>query len=246
MTAERILGIVGGIGPESTLDYYRRLVDGWHERVGLGSHPRVIIDSVDSVSLLGPMMAGDVEPIRMAITTATDRLTAAGAGLGIIASVASHVVFREVASAAAIPMLSIVDATCREAIRSGVRRPAVFGTRVAVDGPYFAEPFEAAGIELVRPAEGDRQWIHDVYLGELVLGVFREATRDRLLAILRCMRRDEAVDGLILAGTELSVILPQTSYEDLPVLNAAAIHVDAAIDWLAGGSASPSFAPRIP
>jgi aspartate/glutamate racemase len=69
--------------------------------------------------------------------------------------------------------------------------------------------------------------------------VFRDATRARLLAILRSLRRDAGVDGLILAGTELSVILPEGTYEDVPVLNAAAIHVDAAIGWLADG-ASPA------
>lgn len=230
--AERILGVVGGIGPESTLDYYRRLVDGWHDRVGPDSHPRVIVDSIDSGSLIGPMVAGDLEPMRQGVTAAVGRLAAAGAGLGLIASVASHVVYRDVAAAAPIPMLSIVDATCREAIRADVRRPAVFGTRVAVDGAYFAEPFDSAGIQLVRPAERDRQWVHDVYLGELVHGVFRDATRDRLLAILASLRRERDVDGLILAGTELSVMLPMSTYEGLPILNSAAIHVDAAIDWL--------------
>jgi aspartate racemase len=154
----------------------------------------------------------------------------------LIASVATHVVYRAVSAAAPIPILSIVDATCREAIRADVRRPAVFGTRVAVDGAYFAEPFHSAGIELIRPAEGDRQWVHDVYLGELVQGVFHDATRDRLLAILTSLRRQQDVDGLILAGTELSVILPMSSYEGLPILNSAAIHVDAAIDWLNDGA----------
>jgi aspartate racemase len=236
MTADRILGVVGGIGPESTIDYYRRLVDGWHARVGLGSHPRVIIDSIDSAPLVGPMVAGDLVPIRAAVTLALERLAAAGAGLALIASVATHSVFRDVVAGARIPLLSIVEATCRAAVESGVRRPALFGTRVAVEGHYFAEPFEAVGIELVRPAEADRQWIHDAYMDQLVKGMFLDPTRDRLLGILGQLRRDTGVDGLILAGTELSIILPERAYDGIPVLNAAAIHVEEAIDWLADGS----------
>ncbi len=238
MSSERILGVVGGIGPESTIDYYRRLVDGWHHRVGSQSHPQVIIDSIDSGLLIAQMVAGDAGPMRLGIAAAIDRLASAGAGLGLIASVACHTVYGDVAPGARIPMLNIVDATCREAVRTGVRRPAVFGTRVAVDGAYLAEPFEAAGIELVRPAESDRQWIHDAYLSELVYGEFRDDTRDRLLGILRDLRRDEGVDALILAGTELSLILPESSYDGLPVLNSAAIHVNAAIDWLSGAASS--------
>ncbi len=134
-------------------------------------------------------------------------------------------------------MLSIVEATCRATAAAGVGRPALFGTRVSVEGAYFARPFDAAGIALVRPAEADRAWIHDVYLGELVQGVFRDGTRVRLLDILDGLMRSDGADGLILGGTELSLILPETAYLGVPVLNAAAIHVDEALDWLVGADA---------
>lgn len=230
---DRILGLIGGIGPESTLDYYRRLVDGWHARRGPGSHPPVVIVSIDSGPLIGPLVAGDLAPMTAAIADATDRLAAAGAGLALIGSVASHAVFDVVAARSPIPMLSIVEATCRATIALGAHHPAIFGTRVAVDGAYFARPFDAAGISLVRPSEADRQWIHDTYLGELVAGRFRDEVRQRMLAILAGLRRTAGVDALILAGTELSVLLPESAYDGLPVLNAAAIHVTEAIDWLA-------------
>ena len=233
--ADRILGLVGGIGPESTLDYYRRLLDGYHARVGPASHPPVLIDSLDGGPLIGPLMAGDPAPMAAAVRAGIERLAAGGAGLGLICSVAGHTVFDEVAASASIPLLSIVQATCRAAIAAGVRRPALFGTRVSVEGAYFARPFEAAGVELVRPSEADRGWIHDMYLGELVNGLFLDASRARLLAILGELRRTQGVDGLILGGTELSLILPDPAYDGVPVLNAAAIHVAEAIDWLVGG-----------
>src|SRR4029079_4171642 len=119
---------------------------------------------------------------------------AGGAGLAIVASVATHVVYNAVAPTAPIPMLSIVDATCRAVVASGARRPALFGTRVSVEGAYFARPFEAAGVELVRPAEPDRAWIQDAYLGELVAGVIRPETRARLLEILDGLIRTEGAD----------------------------------------------------
>ena len=236
---ERILGIVGGIGPESTIDYYRRLVDGWHSRVGPDSHPPLIVNSIDGGPLIGPMVAGNLEPMRAAITIAVHQLAAAGAGLALIASVATHSVFDKVAPAAPVPMLSIVDVTSRAALALGARRPAVFGTLVSVEGAYFAKPFDAAGIALVRPAAEDRRWIHDVYLGELVRGMFRAETRDRMVRILDGLVRSEGADAVILAGTELSVLLPGATYAGVPVLNAAAIHVDAALDWLAEANTGP-------
>lgn len=232
---DRMLGLVGGIGPESTLDYYRRLLDGYHERVGPASHPPVLINSLDGGPLIGPLVAGDPGPMAAAVRRGVEQLAAGGAGLGLICSVAGHTVFDEVAATAPIPLLSIVQATCRAAIAAGVRRPALFGTRVSVEGAYFAAPFEAAGVELVRPSDADRGWIHDMYLGELVNGMYLDASRDRLLAILGELRRTQGVDGLILGGTELSLILPDGAYDGVPVLNAAAIHVAEAIEWLTGG-----------
>ena len=233
--SERVLGLVGGIGPESTLDYYRRLVDGYHERVGPDSHPPLLINSLDGGPLIAPLVAGDAAPMAEAVRRGVDQLAAAGAGLGLLCSVAGHAAFEDVAASSPIPLLSIVEATCRAAIAQGIRRPALFGTRVSVEGAYFARPFEAAGIELVRPAPDDRQWIHDAYLGELVRGVLLDSTRSRLLAILDGLRRTTGADGLILGGTELSLILPEPAYEGVLVLNAAAIHVAAALDWLTGG-----------
>ena len=229
---ERILGLVGGLGPESTVDYYRRLIDGYHARVGPGAHPPVLINSLDGGPLITTMVAGDLGPLHAAVSQAVDQLAAAGAGLAMICSVASHQVFDDIAAKAPIPMLSIIEATCRATTAAGVERPVLFGTRMAVEGAFFARVFEEAGIDLARPDEPDRAWINDIYLGELVHGVFLDATRDRALEILTRLRRDDGIDGLILAGTELSVLLPNPSYAGVPVLNAAAIHVDEGLDWL--------------
>jgi aspartate racemase len=229
-----MLGIVGGIGPESTLDYYRRLIDGYHARRDPRSHPPVMINSLDSGSLIAGLVAGDLEPARRSVATAVEQLAAGGAGIALIASVATHSVFEMVAPAASIPMLSIVRATCRAALVSGIRRPAIFAPRVTMEGRFFARPFEAAGIALVRPAEPERAWINEIYLEELLRGVIREATRTRLLEILAQLRGSSGADGLILGGTELSLILPEPTYDGLPVLNAAAIHVAESIDWLLG------------
>ena len=231
----RILGVIGGIGPESTLDYYRRLIDGYHGRVGMASHPPVLIDSLDGGRLIPFIIAGDLEPVRAGVARAVEQLAAGGAGIALVASVATHVVYDLVAPHAPIPMLSIVEATCRAAVAVGVRRPALFGTRVSVEGVYFARPFEAAGIEIVRPPEPDRTWIHDAYVGELVAGTFRDETRSRMLDILAGLVQSDGADALILGGTELSLLLPEASYLGIPVLNAAAIHVSEALDWLTGG-----------
>src|SRR5882672_7969967 len=165
----RILGLVGGLGPESTLDYYRRLLDAFHARRGDVAHPRLLINSLDGGALIPHVVAGDLEPVRAGVAAGVAQLAAGGAGLAMICSVATHQVFDLVAPSAPIPMLSIIAATVRASEAAGIRRPALFGPRITTEGRFFARPFEAAGIDLIRPSEADRAWINDAYLHELLV-----------------------------------------------------------------------------
>lgn len=240
MSEQRILGIVGGIGPESTADYYRGLVARWRERGPADTYPSVIIDSLNSRAALGAMLGGDIQPTVQLFGASVDRLAGAGVGLALIASVMMHMAFEPVAAAAPIPMLSILDAMVAEAKRRAIRRPGVLGTRPTTEGSFFARPFEEAGIELVRPDEQDRAWIHQIYFDELVGGTFHDETRARLIAIVENMRQRSAIDGVILGGTELPLILREPSYAGVPVLDSIGIHVDAALDWLLDTGQPPS------
>src|SRR5262249_29751206 len=161
MAAERMLGIVGGVGPESTADYYRRLIGRWRVRGPGGTYPSILLDSLNSKPALDALLAGDLDPSVRLFDASIARLAGAGAQLGLIASVMMHLAFDRVAEAAPIPMLSILDALVDAARTSGIRRPGVVAARPTTEGEFFARPFEAAGIELVRPEEADRAFVHE-------------------------------------------------------------------------------------
>jgi len=234
MAAERMLGIVGGVGPEATADYYRRLIGRWRERGPAGTYPSILLDSLNSKPALDALLLGDLEPTVRLFDASVARLAAGGAQLGLIASVTMHLVFDRVAAAAPMPMLSILDALVTAARHGGIRRPGVVATRPTTEGKFFAEPFAAAGIELVRPEETDLSYVHEVYFGELVKGRFDDETRARLVDIIERMKTRHDIDAIILGGTELPLILEEPTYAGVPVLDATGVHVEAAVDWLVG------------
>jgi aspartate racemase len=229
-----MVGIVGGVGPESTADYYRRFIARWRERGPANTYPHVLVDSLNSRAALEAMLDGDIEPSVRLFRESVERLAGAGAGLAIVASVMMHMAFEPVAAKAPIPMLSILDALTDAARARGLRRLGVLGARPTVEGAFFARPFEAAGVSLVRPDEADRAWVHEIYFAELVRGQFRDEVRDRLVGMVEGLREREGIDGVILAGTELPLILRDQVYAGVPVLDSIAIHVETAIDWLLG------------
>src|SRR5215831_20440483 len=155
MAAERMLGIVGGVGPESTADYYRRLIGRWRERGPDGTYPSILLDSLNSKPALDVLLEGHLAPTVSLFDASVARLAGAGARLGLIASVMMHLAFDRVAATAPIPMLSILDALVDAACAGGIRRPGVLAPRPTTEGEFFARPFEAAGIELVRPEQDD-------------------------------------------------------------------------------------------
>jgi aspartate racemase len=232
VTGERLLGIVGGVGPESTIDYYRSIIAEYQRRRPDGSYPRLLINNVDAGAIFQRMVVNDAEGVAAFLVPAIRQLAAAGAQVALIASVTTHMGYEIARRSASIPLLSILDALCGAAVARGIRRPALFATRMTTEGRFFAEPFERAGIELIRPDEPDRAWINEMYFAELVHGVFHDASRARLIAIATALRDAHGIDGLILGGTELPLILREPTVAGVPVLDPTRIHVDAAVDWL--------------
>jgi aspartate racemase len=228
----RVLGIVGGTGPESTIDYYRRLITTWRERGPAGTYPRVIVDSVEGGAIVRLLGAGDRSAVAAEISAAVRELAAAGAGIALLASNATHLAFDEIEATAPIPLIHIVDSARDAAIRGGHSRLGLIGTRFVMEADLYPSRFGPAGIEIVLPTPAERALVHDRYMTELLAGVVLDRTRDELVSIVAAMRDRDSIDGVLLGGTELSLILPEAAYAGVPILNTAQIHIDAAIDWL--------------
>jgi aspartate racemase len=229
MAQMKTLGIVGGIGPESTVDYYRSLIRMWREQTMDGSAPSIIVNSIDLKKMLDLIAANKLSEVTAYLSGEIERL--AGADVGLLTANSAHIVFDELQSRSSIPLISIVEATREAAEGLGFSRLGLFGIRFTVQGRFYPDIFSKAGISLIVPQEDEQAYIDEKYMNELVNGVFLPETRDRLLTIADRLAKQEHVQGLILAGTELPLIL-RDSNPDIPLLDTTQIHVKAAINAL--------------
>ena len=223
----KTIGILGGIGPESTVDYYKLLLKRSPELGGSRS-PQIVINSVDFWAMRGRLEAGDDAGLADMIVRDLDVLARAGAGVAIIAANTPHMVFDRVQPRVAVPLVSIVDATREAAEAQGLRRLGLLGTRFTMLGTYYGDAFTKRGMAIVAPDRPDLDYVHDKYVGELVEGKFLDATRAGLVAVIERLRRNAGVDGIILGGTELPLILRDVPF-DLPLLDTTRVHVDAVL-----------------
>lgn len=220
---------MGGIGPESTIEYYRLTVALYRERTGDGSYPPVLIDSIDLTKMLDLIGAGRLAEVADYLLAEVERLARAGADFGVLAANTPHIVFDAILRRSPIPLISIVDATCQVAESRGLRRVGLFGTRFTMQAPFYPEGLTPSGIAVVVPSPAEQEYIHARYMGELVNGLLRPETRERLLAIVHRLKVEERIDGLILGGTELPLILRDEAQAGLPLLDTTRIHVEAIV-----------------
>jgi aspartate racemase len=226
----KTLGIVGGIGPESTIEYYRFILEGYRARVQAESAPHLIIDSLDVNHAIALLDANDLAGLTNYISAAVDRLARAGAEIALIAANTPHLVFDEVQRRSPIAMLSIVLAACDHARGLGLKRLGLLGTGFTMRARFFPDVFARAGLELITPRADEQALIHDKYIHELLKNQFLPETRTALIGIVERMHKDEGVEALLLAGTELPLILRGAEPEGLAFLDTTMIHVNAAVD----------------
>jgi len=225
----KTLGIIGGLGPESTIDYYQKIIALYRERTRNGSYPEFIVASVNLRKGLDFMDTDDLAGMADYLLQGISKLARAGADFGLISANTPHIVFDDVASKSPIPLISIVEATCAAAKTRNLKRLALFGTRYTMKATFYPKVFAREGIELLVPEPNDQDYIHDKYMNELVPGKFLAETRSGLLAIVDRMKAKSDIEGVILAGTELPLILRDPAHNRIPFLNTTKIHVEAAV-----------------
>jgi aspartate racemase len=226
----KTIGIVGGLGPESTIDYYRRILEAW-EREEPGTAPSIVIDSLDVRRALR-LVEQDRGALTEYLLASLHRLAGAGVDFAAMTANTPHIVFDELSARSPVPLVSIVEVCAQEAQRRGLRRLGLLGTRFTMEAPFYPEVCARFGIAVVRPSDADRGWIHERYVGQLLRGEFRDETRREFIALVERLREEERIDGIILGGTELPLLLPSPVIADLPALDTTALHVAAIVERL--------------
>jgi len=224
------VGIVGGLGPESTVDYYRRILAAW-EREDPSSAPSIVIDSLDAQRAL-KLVAADLRAFSDYLFESLQRLAGAGVDFAVLSANTAHIVFDDLSARSPVPLLSIVETCAAEAQRRGLKRVALLGTRFTMEATFFPEVCGRFGVEVVTPAADERAWVHERYVGQLLKGDFREDTRQEFISLVDRLGREERIEGVILGGTELPLLLRDASIAGVPVLDTTGLHVAAIVQRL--------------
>ena len=223
--------MIGGLGPESTIDYYRSILARSRARRPDAGVPHVLINSLDVDKGIGMLDAGRLDDLADYLAAGVESLVRAGADFGFMAANTPHLVFDEVQRRSAIPLVSIVRATSDHAQKLGLKKVGLFGTGFTMRASFYPDEFQRAGIVLVRPKDSEKEFIHQIYIGELLKNQFLPGTRAEILRIAHRMKAEDSVEAIVLAGTELPLLL-RDSGAGIEFLDTTVIHVEAIVDEL--------------
>ncbi len=230
----KTIGMIGGIAPASTVDYYNRIISRFQERTGLREYPSIIINSINMTHMMNLITNDHLEELVDFLSEEIFVLEKAGAKVIFMASNTPHLVYEPLVKRVKTKMVSIVDSTISYAQSKGHNRLGLFGTLPTMEGDFFQDGFDASGMEIITPMPDERKYIHKIYMEELVRGRFLQETKERLLSIAKRMYVEGQIDSLILGGTELPLILKSSDMEDIELINTAKIHVERILDVAIG------------
>lgn len=225
----KTIGIIGGLGPEATVEYYNGIIAAFkNDRADL-VYPEIIIYSVNMSEFIGLMREKKYDQAVDKVIEKAENLYRAGAEFLAITANTPHMLFEQISSKSPLPLISIVEATREECIRNSFRKTGLMGTGFTMNATFYQDVFRKSGIEVIMPSDEDKKIIDHKLFTEIEIGIFRDDTRELLIGIIEKMKRDHNIDSMILGCTELPLILTEQAYDGIPMLNTTQIHVDAIV-----------------
>lgn len=231
------LGIIGGMGPESTLLYYKEIAEQFQKRETHGFFPELTIETVNMYKMLGYCLDGDYENLSGYLSQAVHNAESAGADFIILASNTPHVVFETLQAKASVPMLSIVEPVFHEVREQGLKKIAWLGTAFTMEQSYFKKIFTENGIEVIVPTKKEREFIDRTIARELEFGIVKEESKKEIDQIIHRLISEEGIDGIILGCTELPLMYADAILP-VPCFDTMKYHIKGIVDYMLSGSNS--------
>ena len=229
----RLLGLIGGISWESTTHYYQLLNRRARDLLGGKHSARLLLWSVDFARIAEMQDAGAWRELTAIMVDAAKRLEGAGAEALVICANTMHLMADDVQAAIGIPLIHIADVTAAALKAKGVTRPVLLATRFTMEKSFYRERLARHGIEAIVPNDADRLELHRIIFEELVQGQFLDESRKKLAELVD-REKTQGADGVILGCTEFGMLAPPAMF-DLPAVDTAQAHAEAAIAFALGG-----------
>ncbi len=223
------IGILGGMSPESTTEYYEYITRTYTARFGDYGYPEIIIYSVSFQPYVDWPAEGRWDLVAEGLGQAAQRLEAAGADFIVIATNTMHLVLDQVQAQVRVPILSLLEAVGEAILARGMAKVGLLGTQFTMEKTFYQDALAQKGITVLVPQAADREYVNTVIYDELVAGQIRAASRAGFVEIIERLAARGA-EGVILGCTEIPLLVSEAD-AGMPLFDTTTIHAEAALNY---------------
>jgi aspartate racemase len=230
----KTLGLIGGTTWVSTVDYYRLINQQVNKKLGGLSSAKILLYSVNFAEFNPPTDPNEWGEITQKFSDISKNLEKAGADCIVFCANTPHMISDEIQKIINIPIIHIAEETAKAVSKHNFKKVGLLGTRITMEQPFYSKKLLKFGITTVTPEFEERKFIHSSILDEMAKEIFKEETRQKYLEIINKLISDEGVEGIVLACTEIPIIIKQKDCP-VPLFDTTLIHASAIVNFAIGG-----------
>lgn len=228
----KTLGLIGGTGWVSSIDYYRLINLEINKRLGGLQAAKLILYSINYGEIDAFNQKDDLESVYGLIKNAAVKLKSSGADGLVLCANTTHMFAERLQQEIKLPLIHIGEATARAINDRGFQKVALLGTKFTMEMDFYKAKLNKYGIEMMVPAKDDRGFIHRAIMDELLKNDFRPKTKAKFLDIISNLI-DDGAQGIVLGCTEIPLLVKPEDI-DVPLFNTTEIHALAAVEFALG------------
>jgi len=215
-------GLIGGLGVGATVLYYQRIVAACSAR---GFEARMTMAHAHAPRALELVTAGQIKDMAVYLSGFADELAKAGASFIAIPAITPHICLAHLKPLLSVPLVDILAVTAERLRQRKLGRIAPFGTRFTIEGKMFGA---LDGFDIVAPRETEIVEIHRIYLELASQAGTAPENVEKLRDIARRLCQEEHVEAILIAGTDLNLVIDETT-AGFPAFDCAAAHIEAIV-----------------
>lgn len=225
----KVIGLIGGMSWNSTLEYYRIINESFARRLGGLHSARLVLYNLDFDEIQRAQHEDRWDDIATILVDAGNALKRAGADFLVICTNTMHKVADDVEERVGLPLLHMVDVIGTAVKEREMQRIGLLGTRFLVQGHLYRDRLrDRFAIQVLAPEEEDIDTVHQIIYSELCAGKTEPSSR-RVCADIISRLMNKGAEGIVLGCTELPLLI-RPGDTHAPIFDTTRLHAEAAVN----------------
>lgn len=222
-------GIIGGIGPASTIDYYNGIINKY--TANTNNYPELTIESINMNEMLSFFTNSDYDGVCKLLLSSLQNLKNANADYAAIASNTPHIIFDKLKTISPLPLISIIEETCKFTSSSGYKKVLILGTSFTMKSDMYENALRKYKTDTVIPSKNDIEFIHNIIFPNLENGIIIRKDKQKMISLAEQYISKYKINAVILGCTEIPLMIKENDLS-VPVINTTQIHINAIADLM--------------